>query len=227
MKTHRYFVEDLQLSETVVVEDEGLLKQWNSVLRYTPGREVELFNGEEQALFTIEGLSKSEASLVKKQELPPKRPDKELYLCFALLKKDKTEWVLQKATELGVTHFVPLITQRTEKTGWNEDRSRKIVIEASEQCERTDIPELYPPQELNSVVDMLKDKECSILVTQMGAPGEVELKDSVAAVLIGPEGGWSDEELEMFDSEQVKKIGLSNYTLRAETAAIAAVVKLT
>jgi 16S rRNA (uracil1498-N3)-methyltransferase len=158
-----------------------------------------------------------------------KVPKNNIYLCFSLLKKDKNDWVLQKATELGVSHFVPLLCDRTEKSGFNPDRAQKIVIEAVEQCGRSDIPRIHEPITPEKLIDELFEK-VDLLVAEQGSPIRTHDPELIAqkpqAILIGPEGGWTDEEKQLFADKKLKHLALSEFTLRAETAAITAAALL-
>ena len=230
MKLHRFYLPNTDLTHEFWMDDERLFHQWSKVLRFEVGRELVLFNDKrEERLYRIERYGDNAVKLVLVTEREPQMPKRELYLCFALLKKDKNEWVLQKATELGVRHFIPLLTERTEKTGFDVERAEKIVIEASEQCGRTDIPRVREPLSVESLIRELEGK-AELYVAEQGSPSEISnIKYQISqplAVLIGPEGGWSDGEKQLFQDRQVKHLALSDFTLRAETAAIAAATLL-
>ena len=129
--------------------------------------------------------------------------------------------MLQKCTELGVSHFVPLITERTEKTGFDIERAKKIIIEAAEQCGRSDIPTVREPIGLLSAIDELNGKIELYMCDQEGEDVKNISKD--IGIFVGPEGGWSDSEKQLFESKGVKRLNIHDFTLRAETACIAAV----
>ncbi|HMT18417.1 MAG TPA: RsmE family RNA methyltransferase [Candidatus Saccharibacteria bacterium] len=230
MKLHRFYLPNIDLTHEFWMDDERLFHQWSKVLRFEVGRELVLFNDKlEERLYRIERYGDNAVKLVLVTEREPQLPKRELYLCFALLKKDKNEWVLQKGTELGVRHFIPLLTERTEKTGFDVERAEKIVIEASEQCGRTDIPRVREPLTAETLLKELKGK-AELFVAEQGSPSEISnIKYQISqplAVLIGPEGGWSDSEKQLFQDHQLKHLDLSDFTLRAETAAIAAATLL-
>ncbi len=230
MKIHRFYVGDsLELDHEVWVNDQNLLHQWTRVLRFRPDQEIALFNSvKEERLYRIDRIEPDAVHLSLITELKAKLPEKELYLCFSLLKKDKNDWVLQKGTELGVRHFVPILCDRTEKTGFDVDRARKIVIEASEQCGRADIPKIREPINLAAAIEELKDK-VELMVAEQGSP---QMPDSdsqtshALGVLVGPEGGWTDEEKKLFTENNLKHLALSEFTLRAETACVTAAALL-
>ncbi len=225
MKLHRYYLGDKELVSDFWCDDSRLFHQWTRVLRYQVGRELVLFNSQhEERLYKIEKIGNDAVHLNLVTELEPKLPNRNIYLCFSILKKDKNEWVLQKSTELGVSHFVPLICDRTEKTGWDIERAEKIVIEAAEQCERTDIPRLREPLTPQSLIKEFEGKVPVLIAEQGKEVTQTDLEN--AAILVGPEGGWSDEEKEFFKEQNIPNFSLSNFTLRAETAAVTAAALL-
>lgn len=118
MRLHRFYVAELSREHYVAVADERLLNQWRKVLRFRPGQEVILFDGQgTERLYNLNELSATVANLELVSELTTKLPSKEVTLLWSLLKKDKNDWVLQKATELGVSHLVPILAERSEKPG--------------------------------------------------------------------------------------------------------------
>src|SRR3989344_3461009 len=112
-KLHRFFAgEDIKLKKEFWLHDQALLWQWNKVLRFREGQEVILFDGlQTDRLYKILKLEKSEAHLAMVTELERTLPKRHVYLFWSLLKKDNNEHIIQKATELGVSNFVPLITE--------------------------------------------------------------------------------------------------------------------
>ncbi len=239
MRLHRFYIGQLhdksgplKLERLLWVNDENLVRQWTKVLRFQVGDEVVLFDGHgEDRLYRITKFEPRAAHLELITEIKRTLPGRELYLCFSLLKKDKNEWVLQKCTELGVSHFIPIITDRTEKTGWDNERAQKIVIEASEQCGRSDIPRLREPVSLESTLEELKDYNLLVCDKQEPA-GTVEAgfsdspSEAPIVLFVGPEGGWSENDHEVFRRFNVRYFDLGQLTLRAETACVAAVTKL-
>jgi 16S rRNA (uracil1498-N3)-methyltransferase len=225
MKLHRFYVTpDVRLTHDFWLHDETLLHQWNNVLRFRPDQQVVLFDGiAHERLYTISELSSTEAHLRLVTDMIPKKPSVDIYLLWASLKKDKNDWVLQKCTELGVGHFIPILTERSEKTGFRVDRAKKIVIEASEQCGRGDIPDVREPLTLETALTELKDKVQLLICEQANDTQAKPDKTKSIGLLVGPEGGWSDSERELFAKHQISHIDLHQFTLRAETAAVAAV----
>lgn len=229
-KLHRFYVHDTELTHDFWMQDEHLYHQWTRVLRFEVGREVALFNDlREERLYRITKIGDDAVHLELITDITGKAPERELYLCFSLLKKDKNDWVLQKGTELGVRHFVPLLTDRTEKTGFDVERAEKIVIEAAEQCGRVDIPRVREPIGLESLITEFKDK-IDLYVAEQGSPFRSKIENltsqNATGILVGPEGGWTDLEKQLFVDSQLKHLALSEFTLRAETAAITAAALL-
>lgn len=223
MRLHRFFVEsEVNLAHDFWLQDERIINQWNKVLRFRPEQEVVLFDGvKSEKLYKIIELTKTEAHLLLKTDMVRKITKKKIYLLWSILKKDKNDWILQKCTELGVSNFVPILADRTEKTGFDIGRAKKIIIEAAEQCGRSDIPSVREPSEIKSAIDGLSDSVALYVCEQDS--GYNAINDTEIGVLIGPEGGWSDKEKKLFKSYSIKHINLHDNTLRAETAAVVAV----
>jgi len=230
MRLHRFYLpntsdaKDQNLgAKSLWVHESGLLAQWQKVLRYKEGQELVLFDDERECLYRIVSISKNDSvHLEYVTEYERKFPRKKIYLFWSVLKKDKNDWVLQKATELGVTNFIPLNCERTEKQNFNFERAIKIIIEASEQCGRSDIPRLREPITLGESFKEYESIQKFILEGD-GSTTELFKDYTELGLYIGPEGGWSPDEKKLFEQSGIKKISLSQFTLRAETAAIAAV----
>jgi 16S rRNA (uracil1498-N3)-methyltransferase len=228
VRLHRFYTgADLYLEHYVELTDKRLLEQWNKVLRFRPGQEVILFDGQaHERLYVLNELSKSVAKLELITDFERRLPSRNVYLFWSLLKKDKNDWVLQKATELGVSHFVPLLAERSEKTGFNNERAEKIVMEAAEQCGRSDLPSVRQPVLLQTALHEFSAKIPLFVCEQheLTKPKTPNYKE--VGVLIGPEGGWSDKEKQLFLTQEVGRLPLGDFTLRAETAAVVASAKL-
>ncbi len=229
MKLHRFFAGHLhdkygpiELREHVWINDPELVNQWSKVLRYRLGDQLVLFNGKgEDRLYKIHKIEESSIGLELVTELEPVHPKREVYLFWSMLKKDKNEWVLQKCTELGVTHFVPLLSERTEKTGFDEARANKIVREASEQCGRSDIPKVREPITLETALQEFAGKFDLYYAEQTNEQLLLTASQEPLGVFVGPEGGWTDSEKEMLHGI-CKQLNIAQFTLRAETACVTA-----
>lgn len=226
MRLHRFYAgNEIELKHDFWLHDERLLHQWNNVLRFREGQEVVLFSNTHERLYRVAEIKRDEAHLLHVTDFERKTPAKDSYLLWALLKKDKNDWVLQKATELGVSHFVPLLADRSEKTGFNAERAEKIVIEAAEQCGRSDIPAVREPVTPETAIEELS-QHAAVYICEQDGVDSIGASDMPLAVMIGPEGGWSDREKQLFVDKQLKHLNLHDFTLRAETAAVTAVSKL-
>ncbi len=221
MRLHRFYVGDeVELKHDFWLHDVGLLNQWRRVLRYQVGQELVLFDGiNEDRLYKITLLTEKEAHLEMVTELKRQIPKRDIYLFWSLLKKDKNDWVLQKCTELGVSHFVPLIADRSEKTGFNVERAQKIIIEAAEQCGRSDIPSVREPILVETALTEF-DGKLRLFICEQSQDGKLCDIDQ-AGLLIGPEGGWSENERNIFKQHDLAHVNLHDFTLRAETACVA------
>lgn len=223
MRLHRFYVgTDIELKHNFWLHDLRIVGQWKRVLRYQAGQQVVLFDGvETERLYRIVELKDDEAHLELVTDFERQLPSKNVYLFWSLLKKDKNDWVLQKATELGVSHFIPLLADRSEKTGFNSDRAEKIVIEAVEQCGRSDIPTVREPMLVSTALEHMGNK-IPLMICEQGGDRPAALQSESYGIVIGPEGGWSEKEIELFKTHNLPHLGLGDLTLRAETAAITA-----
>ena len=195
------------------------------MLRFREGQQVVLFDGvEHDKLYKISEINSVEAHLELVTDYTRQLPKKNIYLFWSLLKKDKNDWVLQKCTELGVSHFIPLIADRSEKTGFNIERARKIVVEAAEQCGRSDIPTVRDAMHVTKAIEQYGEK-VTLYICEQDSEETVLAMDDLG-VLIGPEGGWSDNEKLLFKDMNVHHLNLHDFTLRAETACVTAVTRL-
>lgn len=226
MRLHRFYVGgELKLAKDFWLHDEKLLWQWNKVLRYGKDQQVILFDGEKtERLYRVAEISKKEAHLKLVTSVALKKPRRHVYLFWSLLKRENNEYIIQKCTELGVSNFVPIISERTIKKDFNRERAQKIAIEASEQCGRGNIPVIREPLHLQKALEEYKDK-LQLFVCQQGSKGGAEPEDE-CGIFIGPEGGWSEIEQQMFSAVSAGGMDLGDFTLRAETAAIVATSKL-
>jgi 16S rRNA (uracil1498-N3)-methyltransferase len=158
--------------------------------------------------------------LREREEVPDFR------LCPALLKKDRFDLVLEKATELGVAGIAPVVTRRCVADKLNLERARTVTIEAAEQCARTALPELAAPVKLDALLKDWPDGRVLYFADELGgepAADAFAAHSGPAALLIGPEGGFDDAEREAIRTHpQARAISLGPRILRGETAAIAA-----
>lgn len=230
----RFFLEEIDERTTVVEIAGDEFIHLKKVLRLGPGDEAALFNGKGLELKArIESVGKSEArlSITGKSESLRESP-LDLILLQGLLKGDKPEFIVQKATELGVSRVSFYATARTvskvseEKSEKKLLRWKKAAIEAAKQCGRTVLPDITVAEDLMSAVQSVQAELKLLLWEKGGARSLKELlsgkRPSGAAILIGPEGGLSDEDAKAAEGADFIKAGMGPRILRAETAAIAA-----
>lgn len=223
MRLHRFYCgPDTKLTGNLWIKDRRLLHQWVKVFRLSAGAEVILFDGTgPDRMYQILKIDKSAAQLNHVTDLGVKAPKNDVYLLWSLLKKDKNDWVLQKATELGVNYFWPIITERSERKSFDMPRSKKIITEAAEQCGRTNIPALREPALLLSAITSFEGKGTLVVCDQNGPSRKNKIQDAVG-ILVGPEGGWSNDEMTLLKKLDISPVNISDFTLRAETASIVA-----
>ncbi len=232
MKLHRFYVGTaIRLDQLVWVHDHDLLHQWHHVLRLQAGQQIILFDARRQEkIYRLISLNDKEAELTLVTEMVSLTPKKEISLFWTLLKRDKNEWVVQKCTELGVSHLIPILSQRSEKKDLSQirmDRWRKIAIEAAEQCGRSDLPAIRPPISLEAALKEYDPKlKLYYCEKNTDSAQEKATDEGPLGVFVGPEGGWTDEEKEQFIGHGVRALDLHDFTLRAETACTVAVAKL-
>lgn len=225
MKLHRFYWPSTDLKQNFWISGHPMLHQWLKVLRFRPGQQIVLFNGFGQdRMYKVTTIQKDAVELVLVTDMKPRVPKNDIYLFWSLLKKDKNDWVLQKGTELGVSHFIPLLADRSEKTGFNKERAKTIVIEAAEQCGRSDIPTVRDAMPVANAIEQYKDK-VTLYICEQDSDNQ-QIASKVVGVLVGPEGGWSDAEKQSFEEADIDHLHLHDFTLRAETAAISSVVKV-
>lgn len=193
-------------------------------------QQILVFNEEDGEWLTeiIKIAPKKVTLYIEKQTILPQKKDYEVILCFALLKNKGSNVIVQKASELGVTLLQPIITERTNVHKINQVRLKKIAIEASEQCERVDIANIKEPMSINNLVNTWNQDIPIIMADESGKSPPIteklrEIKSKSFAIMIGPEGGFTDNERSMLISKEfVIPVDMGKRIMRADTAAIAA-----
>ncbi len=197
------------------------------VMRVSPGDAVILCDDRtgEWAARVFE-TSKRSVILEVAERLREREEVPDFWLCPALLKKDRFDLVLEKATELGVARIQPLVTRRCVADKLNLDRARTITTEAAEQCARTALPELGEPVKLEALLRDWPQDRALFFADELGGEPAAEAfaaHSGPAALVIGPEGGFDDAERDTIRAHpQARAITLGPRILRGETAAIAA-----
>lgn len=222
-KIHWFLVKNLKDSKDIILKDKELLHQFNRVLKFKPDEQIVLFDGKGTWIkCSIITLDKKECVLKKIESGVTHRNENELInLFFGIPKRNKFELILEKGTEVGVTSFNPIITDRTEKLSVKEERAQRILIEASEQSENPNLPLLKKTLSFSKVLLKLNTKNTFVFHTS-GEPINIpDLKFfSEVNILIGPEGGWSPEELEAFKDKGFTIYKAGDSVLKTETACI-------
>lgn len=204
-----------------------------NVLRMETGDYLRVFNAENgEFLATIESSSKKNC-VVKIAEIirKPSTPNTKIHLFFPPIKKDRLDFLIEKAVELGVTDLHPILTQRGNIRDLNCARITSQMIEAAEQCERLDIPTLHPLLPLNTLLNTLSHPIMAAIERSEGATQDLKQAlsnydynfgtDNHIRFLIGPEGGWSEEEREsLLNNPSIIPITLGPGILRVETACL-------
>lgn len=223
LKRH-YFIGhfDLSLKELVCMDTE-IIHHIKDVLKLETGEEVVLGDGMgKAAVAKIKSINKKEISFLVEDFLTESKTKKKIILYAALLKRDSFEWLLQKVTEVGVYEIVPVISERTVKIGLNEKRWQKIIKEAAEQSQSLVLPKLSPVQNLKDALN--NENGRTIFFDPTGVEiSKVKIKEETIALFIGPEGGWTDKEIELCRNAQAQVVNLGDSIMRAETAATLAV----
>jgi 16S rRNA (uracil1498-N3)-methyltransferase len=198
-----------------------------SVMRVKPGTRLKLFDdiaGEWLAEVAI--VAKRDLILTLLGHLRPRETGPDLWLAVAPIRRARFDWVAEKACELGVARFIPVLTRRAVVDKVKDDRLRAHMIEAAEQCGRTALPEIAVPVTLKDWLSSLSDRA---LFFADEAGGDVFARavtanPGPAVILIGPEGGFDDAERDMIRAHDCAvQVSLGPRILRADTAAVAAV----
>lgn len=232
MRLHRFYVtEPIGSKKEVTVYSDELANQLSRVFRLKTGDRVVLFDGSGfDYECVISDIRKDDKNLVTfhvGKSMPsrfmPARDGREIILCAAVVKKDIFEWIVEKATELGVTKIIPVMAERSEKKNLNAERLNKIAIEASEQSGRGTVPEIAPITDLAQALKLVADSRVPALAFHLeGESLSKHASTGPVALFIGPEGGWSPEEVKMFHTNKIRTVSLGAQVLRAETAVVAA-----
>jgi 16S rRNA (uracil1498-N3)-methyltransferase len=226
----RFFVDEVRSGRAEISGDDA--RHLTRVLRVEAGERYEISDNRNVYLAEIETARKEHVSFRTLEKLAPPAPAVRLTLCAALIKFDHFEWMIEKATELGVSEIVPVETIRSERgleraAHKRVERWRRIALEASQQARRAFLPEVSEPEPLRDALlreatyRFALDENSSVRPLNTALPATRDPQDSVA-MLIGPEGGWTDEERSQFTAAQWTPVSLGPLVLRAETAALAA-----
>ena len=214
------------LSEGAHVElDAAQANYLGNVMRLGEGAELLTFDGRSgEWVARIIEAGKKRMTLVAEQRTREPETVPDVWLAFAPVKRTQTDWLVEKATELGVAKLLPVMTRRTIAERVKLERLEAIAIEAAEQCGRTGLPELVEPQPLARFLDRRDTGRTLYFADEGGGePAAAAFKAGSATILTGPEGGFTDEERAAIRAvPNAVPVSLGPRILRAETAALAA-----
>ncbi len=236
--TRRFYLDGEALSGERIVFEGALAHRLAKVLRMRPGDEVILFDGsgEDVRVRLDDAKDRHIDASVLERGPGPREPRLKLHLYQSITKGDRFEWLLEKATEIGVASITPLVAMRavvkTATDGNRADRWRRIVVEATEQCERSAVPAIGAPRSFD---DALRSAPGILLLPYEHAgdtaPSIHDVLDrrvddvfalAAVSVFIGPEGGYDSAEIERARAAGVEIVTLGDRVLRSETAGIVA-----
>jgi 16S rRNA (uracil1498-N3)-methyltransferase len=213
-----------QLGAGVSVDlDAGQANYLGNVLRLKEGAELLLFDGTSgEWLARVSQAAKKRMSLAVERQTRAPEAIPDVWLAFAPVKRAQTDWLIEKATELGAARLIPVMTQRTVAERVRLDRLEAIAIEAAEQCGRTRLPVIAEPISLKQLLASRDVRRLYFADEGGGEPAAKAFEPGSALILTGPEGGFADEEREAIRAaDNSVAISLGPRILRAETAALA------
>jgi 16S rRNA (uracil1498-N3)-methyltransferase len=232
MARRRFFVDEVRRGEAALDGEDA--EHLTRVLRAEVGQQFEICDGARLYLSEIVEARKHSVRFRVLEELPAVQPAVRISLLMSLIKFERFEWMVEKATELGVEAIVPVQAERSDKglelaARKRVERWRKIARAAGQQSHRLRLPEIAPPVELARALAydgrrlyLEEAPGCPLLLKAVSDPKTGE----AVAILVGPEGGWTDRERSELAAASWAPVSLGPQILRAETAAIAAVAVL-
>ena len=225
MSNIRLFFSNSLSADLIDKLDKSQSHYLTKVMRVKENEVFYLFNKNGEWEAKILGISKNIVEFKTTKQLRQKESTKELWLAFSPIKSNYQNFMIQKATELGVTKFIPIIFDRTVVRKINKERLEKIVIEASEQSNRINVPIIEESQNLNN---FLKTDSIDLIFTDLNSNNnkidKSKLTDRPVCIIIGPEGDFSEAEREkILGFKGVQPIKINENILRSETAVISAI----
>lgn len=207
----------------LVIKNPQIIKQIKGVLRLEIGDKIILGDGRASvAEATIIEMSHGNISVSLQKIESKEEAETKVNLYLAILKKENFELAVQKGVETGVSNIIPVITERTVKTGLNTERLLKIIREASEQSGRSIVPALSPILDFKDALIDNPETEEKVIFHLENAPYSPEKNIKSSNIFIGPEGGFTEKEIELAKEAGYTVASLGSLTLRGETAAIIA-----
>ena len=221
-----FFSESLSLNLSSKL-DKSQSHYLTKVMRIKVGESFSLFNKSGEWETKINEISKGVVEFIVTKQLRHKENSKEVWLAFSPIKSNYFNFMIQKATELGVTKFVPIITDRTIVRKINYERVKKIIIEAAEQSNRLMVPKIEKAQNLKSFLEKNNNKVNMIFgdINAKNQKLDPKIKKEIKpiCIIIGPEGDFTENEREqILKFKDLQSLKINNNILRSETAVISA-----
>ena len=225
MSNIRLFFSETLSADMIDKLDKSQSHYLTKVMRVKENEVFSLFNKNGEWEAKILKISKSIVEFQTTKQIRQKENNKELWLAFSPIKSNYQNFMIQKATELGVTKFLPIIFDRTVVRKINKERLEKIIIEASEQSNRINVPAIEDAQNLKS---FLKNNLMDLIFTDLNSDNQKidksKLTNKPVCIIIGPEGDFSESEREeILNFKGVQPIKINENILRSETAVISAI----
>lgn len=219
-----FFKESLSLN-LVSKLDKSQSHYISKVMRIKENEIFSLFNSSGEWEAKILNITKSIVEFEITNQIRQKENQKELWLAFSPIKSNYFNFMIQKATELGITKFVPIIFERTVVRKLNKERLEKVIIEATEQSNRINIPTL---EDATNLEDFLKSSEMNLIFTDLNSDNKKvdieKLTNKPVCIVVGPEGDFSENERgKILSFKDVQAIKINENILRSETAVISAI----
>ena len=227
MSNIRLFYSKNLLLNLVSTLDKSQAHYLSKVMRVKVNGIFSLFNNGGEWEAKVKEIKKGTVKFIVTKQLRNKENPKEIWLAFSPIKSNYFNFMIQKATELGITKFIPIIFNRTIVRKINNQRLEKIVIEAAEQSNRINIPNIEKPQNLNSFLSKNKNK-INLIFTDLNSENKIldlnNSKNKPICIIVGPEGDFSEaEKKDILSYDGVKPIKINENILRSETAAISTI----
>jgi 16S rRNA (uracil1498-N3)-methyltransferase len=228
MRLNRFFYKLNLNQDSLQINDTEIYNQIKNVLKLKPGKQIIICDGNSNEalaeILNIDVAKKTINTILLDKTKNNCESKKQITLYCSILKRENFELATQKATEIGVNKIVPLICERTIKTGIKKERLEKIIKEASEQSGRGIIPRIETMVSFEQGIRQAEENDINLFFDISGKKINFSVlsKTNKIGLFIGPEGGWSKKELELAQNNKFKITTLSTMTLRAETAAIIA-----
>ena len=225
MSNIRLFFSNTLSADTTDRLDKSQSHYLAKVMRIKESEVFSIFNQNGEWEAKVLKISKGIVEFKTVKQLRKKESSKELWLAFSPIKSNYQNFMIQKATELGVTKFLPIIFDRTVVRKINNERLEKIVIEASEQSNRLNVPEIEKSQNLKN---FLNSNSMDLIFTDLNSDNKKieksKLTDKPICIIIGPEGDFSEAEREeILSFKGVQSLKINENILRSETAVISAI----